>query len=92
MQLRWTTAAADDLEGIAEWLFDKSPQNAAELIRKIYQAPSNLKRYPNLGRPGKKEGTCELVLAPLPYIVVYQITGDTMYMLRILHGAQDWPV
>lgn len=91
MQLRWTTAASDDLEGIAEYLFEKSPQNAAQLIRKIYEAPSILKSYPNLGRPGKKEGTRELVITPLPYIVVYQIMGDAMYILRILHGAQDWP-
>ena len=91
MQLRWTTAASDDLEVIAVYLFEKSPRNAAQIIRKIYEAPSSLKSYPNLGRPGKKEGTRELVLAPLPYIVVYQIMGDAMYILRILHGAQDWP-
>ena len=91
MQLRWTTAAADDLEGIAEYLFEKSPRNVAQLIRKIYGAPSRLKSHPNLGRPGKKEGTRELVIAPLPYIVVYQIVGDAIYILRVLHGAQDWP-
>jgi toxin ParE1/3/4 len=91
MRLRWTTAAADDLEGIAEYLFEKSPQNAAQLIRKIYEAPSSLKSYPNLGRPGKKEGTRELVLTPLPYIFVYQVMGDATYILRILHAAQDWP-
>lgn len=90
MQLRWTTVAADDLEGIAEYLFEKSPQNAAQLIRKVYEAPSNLRTYPNLGRPGKKDGTRELVIAPLPYIIVYQIVGDIVYILRILHGAQDW--
>jgi toxin ParE1/3/4 len=91
MQLRWTTAAADDLEGIAEYLFEKSPQNAPQLIRKICEAPSSLKTYPNLGRAGKKGGTRELVLTPLPYIVVYQIVGDAIYILRVLHGAQDWP-
>jgi toxin ParE1/3/4 len=91
MRLRWTIAAADDLEGIAEYLFEKSPQIAAQLIRKIYESPSRLETYPKLGRPGKKEGTRELVLAPLPYIVVYQIMGDAAYILRILHGAQDWP-
>ncbi len=91
MQLRWTTAAADDLEGIAEYLFEKSPQNAAQLICKIYEAPSTLKSYPNMGRPGKKEGTRELVIAPLPYIVIYQIKEDVIYVVRILHGAQDWP-
>jgi len=91
MQLRWTVSAADDLEDIAEYLFEESPQNPAQLIRKIYEAPSSLKNYPNLGRLGKKDGTRELVLAPLPYIVIYQVAGDTVFVLRILHGAQDWP-
>jgi toxin ParE1/3/4 len=91
MQLRWTTAAADDLEGITEYLFERSPQNAAQLIRKIYEAPSILGKYPSLGRPGKKEGTRELVIAPLPYIVIYQILDEVLYIVRILHGAQDWP-
>jgi len=91
MQLRWTASAANDLEVIAEYLFEKSPQNAAQLIRKIYEAPSSLTSYPNLGCLGKKDGTRELVLAPLPYIVIYQVAGDTVFVLRILHGAQDWP-
>lgn len=35
MLLRWTAAAADDLEEIAEYLLEKSPGNAAQIIRKI---------------------------------------------------------
>ena len=46
---------------------------------------------PNRGRAGKKEGTREFVLASLPYIVVYQVTGEVLYVVRVLHGAQDWP-
>jgi plasmid stabilization system protein ParE len=41
--------------------------------------------------PGKEEGTRELVLSPLPYIVVYAVHGDVIYVVRILHGAQEWP-
>ncbi len=32
MQVRWTTAAANDLENIADYLFEKTPENAARLI------------------------------------------------------------
>jgi plasmid stabilization system protein ParE len=31
------------------------------------------------------------VLSPLPYIVVYIVRGDVIYVARILHGAQRWP-
>jgi plasmid stabilization system protein ParE len=92
MLLRWTEEAAGDLEPIADYLFENAPPDrAAGLAREIYEAPSTLLTFPSLGRPGKKEGTCELVPSPLPYIVIYEITGDTIHIVRILHGAQKWP-
>ncbi len=91
MQVRWTTAAASDLESIAEYLFEKTPEHAARLIREICDAVFALRIYPNRGRPGKKSGTRELVLAALPYIVVYKVASDVLHIARILHGAQDWP-
>ena len=38
MQVRWTTVAASDLESIAEYLFEKTPEHAARLIREICDA------------------------------------------------------
>jgi toxin ParE1/3/4 len=91
MRLRWTSAAADDLENIANYLFEKTPENAARLIREIHDAPSTLKSFPDRGRAGKKEGTRELVMPSLPYIIVYRVRGDTVHIVRILHSSQDWP-
>ena len=45
-------------------------------MRALYDAPATLLMFPNRGRPGKKEGTRELVTSPLPYIVVYAVRGD----------------
>jgi toxin ParE1/3/4 len=91
MQLRWTEEAANDLERIADYLLTHTPDRAPELVRAVYDAPSALLTFPNRGRPGKKEGTRELVLSPLPYLVVYAVHGDVIYVVRILHGAQKWP-
>ena len=91
MELRWSEEAANDLERITDYLFEKTPEHAPELIRAIYNAPSALLEFPRRGRPGKKDGTRELVLSPLPYIVVYRVWGDVIQLVRILHGAQDWP-
>jgi toxin ParE1/3/4 len=90
-ELRWTKEAAADLENIANYLFENTPERAAELVRGIYGAPTALLTFPYRGRVGRKEGTRELVLAPLPYIVVYQVRGETVHVVRILHGAQKWP-
>ncbi len=91
MQLRWTEEAADDLEHIAGYLLTHTPSRAQALVRAVYDAPSDLLTFPNRGRQGKKEGTRELVLSPLPYIVVYKVLGDIIFVVRILHGAQKWP-
>jgi len=47
-------------------------------IRKLYNAARSLKRMPNRGRPGQKQGTCELVMAQLPYIIVYGVDPGTV--------------
>jgi len=91
MQLCWTEGAANDLEHIADYLFEHAPSRAIDLVRKIYDAPSVLLTFPNRGRPGKKKGTRELTLSPLPYILVYQVSTDAIHITRILHGAQKWP-
>ena len=91
MELRWTEEAANDLEHIADYLFENAPERAAGLILEIYKAPAALLKFPLRGRPGRKEGTRELVLSPLPYIIVYRIAGELIHIARILHGAQKWP-
>lgn len=90
MNLRWTTEAAVDLERIADCLFDKTPQNAARVLKRIYDATSRLSRFPYRGRVGKKAGTRELVMPSLPYIIVYRLGTEVVYITRILHGAQKW--
>ncbi len=72
MQLRWTEEAAADLEHITDYLFQNAPERAAALVRGIYNAPAALLTFPYRGRAGKKEGTRELVLSSLPYIVSFR--------------------
>jgi toxin ParE1/3/4 len=91
MHLQWTEAAANDLERIADYLFSHAPDRATRLIRSIYEAPKTLLSFPHRGRPGKKAGTRELVLSPLPWIVVYTVRADVVHVVRMLHGAQRWP-
>lgn len=91
MELRWSEEAARDLERIADYLFEHAPERAADLIRQIYNSPSALLSFPHRGRPGRKTGTRDLVLSPLPYIVVYRISDNVIHIVRILHGAQKWP-
>ena len=90
MRIRWTVPAADDLTNINNYLQKHYPQFAESTVRAIYERVRSLKTMPNRGRPGHRSGTRELLLSPLPYIVVYRVKDETVEILHIDHGAQDW--
>jgi toxin ParE1/3/4 len=90
MRIRWTVPAADDLESIKNYLQQHHPHFAEPTIRAIYQRVRSLRTFPNRGTPGRRSGTRELALSPLPYIVVYSVKANALEILHIYHGAQDW--
>ncbi len=90
MRIRWTVPAADDLQNIKDYLQENYPRFAEPTVRAIYQRIRFLKTSPNQGRPGHRRGTRELVITPLPYVVVYAVKAEAVEILHIYHGAQDW--
>lgn len=92
MPIRWTLPAAGDLTQICDYI--KKHGNAAAARRvalSIYDGVSLLAKFPRRGRPGRSPNSRELVLTGLPYLVVYRLGKDIVEILRILHGAQEWP-
>jgi toxin ParE1/3/4 len=89
MRIRWTPAAAADFEHIFEYLQQHLPHLARPTIIRIYERIRSLRKMPFSGRPGRKEGTRELVLAPLPYLVLYRVKDEFIEVVHIYHGAQN---
>jgi addiction module RelE/StbE family toxin len=90
-RIRWTYAAAEDLEHIKNYLTEHSPQLAQSTVLELYETIRSLKTSPRRGRLGREEGTRELVLSRLPYIVAYRIKEQAVEVLHIFHGAQNRP-
>lgn len=91
MKLAWSNRATTDRLAIFIWIAEDNPQAAADVDDRIEAAAQRLKDFPNSGRPGRIEGTRELVIARTPYIAPYQIIVDTVRVLRVIHGARMWP-
>jgi toxin ParE1/3/4 len=91
MRIRWTPAAAADLQHISDYLKINHPQYHQPTVRRIYKAVGSLNNFPHRGRPGRQEGTRELMFPPLPYVVVYRVNEHAIDVLRIYHPAQDRP-
>jgi len=90
-RVRWTLSAAGDLESIGHFLARDHPEFLQATIAKLYLAAHSLSSLPNRGRPGREPGTRELILPPLPYIVVYRVRGESVEILHIHHSAKDRP-
>ncbi len=91
MRLKWTRAASRDLDLIEEYIGRDNAAAAIDTVLQIIRSVELLGDHPGLGRPGRVEGTRELVISELPYLVPYVHQGDTVTVLRVVHGAMKWP-
>jgi toxin ParE1/3/4 len=89
--VEWTLAAEQDRAAHVEYIAQDSPRAAVEVGDEIEHQVEGLAEYPKLGRTGRVRGTRERVITGTPYIVAYRIKGETVQILRVLHGAQQWP-
>ena len=91
MKVRWSPEAAADLTSITQYIRRENAAAALRVARIIYRSAAELDKFPLRGRPGRVNGTRELVISPLPYIVVYRIRENFIEIAKVLHGAQRWP-
>jgi toxin ParE1/3/4 len=91
MKIIWSDAARSDLAGIHKYVEVDDASAAQRVALEIMDAVTLLAETPGIGRPGRKPGTRELVLVPLPYVVPYRVTAGTLEVLRVLHTQRRWP-
>ncbi|MCL2752397.1 MAG: type II toxin-antitoxin system RelE/ParE family toxin [Firmicutes bacterium] len=87
--------AYDEIDGIFDYIFLDSPDNAAAMVDRIFARLRQLERFPESGtkvsdKVLKKYGFRTLVEEP--YIIFYNLSADlkTVYIHHVLHGARDW--
>jgi addiction module RelE/StbE family toxin len=91
VRLVWTVSARRDLRSQVAYVAERNPDAARRLQFAIRQSVEGLADLPYKGRPGRVEETRELVIVGTPYAVIYRIRESSVRILRVLHGAQDWP-
>ncbi len=91
MRLKWTRAANLDLDRVEENISRDNPRAAIDTVLEILRHVWMLAEHPGIGRPGRVDSTRELTIAGLPHLVAYLHRGDTVTVLRVLHGVMKWP-
>ncbi len=90
MKLVWTRLAQEDRKAIREYIAADNPGAALDLDELLSEKAARLVDHPGLGRPGRLQGTRELVVYR-NYILIYDVAADLVRMLRVLHAARQWP-
>lgn len=91
MRIKWLGDAVNDLVEIRKYIATDNPGAACNVAERIKKEVANLKEHSSMGRPGRVEGTRELIISGFPYIIPYRVRNDVVEILRVLHGARKWP-
>jgi toxin ParE1/3/4 len=91
MLVMWSPRARRAREAAIDYIARDRPNAALRLLDVIPRQVKLLAADPKIGRPGRVAGTRELVISETPFILVYRIDGEAVWILHFLHGARQWP-
>ena len=91
MQIIWLKTALKNLNEIAEYIAQESPQAASQAVEAIETQVNLLATQPSMGRSGRVLGTRELVISNTHYLVPYRIKNNTVEILRVFHTSRRPP-
>ncbi len=92
MRVVYSQTALRELDEILTYIRHRSPQGARRVEARFRQVIEQIAERPEsaelvAGAPGAR-------CAPLiryPYVIYYEVIGDGVTLLRILHGQRDAP-
>ena len=90
MRLVWTDSAKRDLGDIVTYIWFDNPAAARRIRQRIEQTTRYLSFQPYMGRIGELPDTRE-AFSPPSYRIVYQVSDETVSILRVVHTSRQWP-
>lgn len=90
-RVAWLQAALNDLRDIHDYIARDNPAAARRVLKSIRDSIRLLHDHSAIGRPGRIEGTRELIVVRYPYIVAYRESSATVEILAVVHTSRRWP-
>lgn len=72
------------------YISKENPEAARQVAQRIWDATKLLGDNPWIGRKGSKKETREWVVKDTRNLIAYRVKGETVEILRIWHGSEDW--
>ena len=87
MAVKWLSVALENMQAIAEYIAQDSPDRAVTFVQEIRRKTNALADFPGVGRVGRVFGTRELV-AHKNYVIAYRMKGQNIEIVRVRHARQ----
>lgn len=90
MKVVWTPQALQDRADIWDYIAAEDPAAAVRMDQLFSDSVADLGDFPLIGHAGEVPGTRELT-PHKSYRLVYEIVGDAVWVLVLIHAARQWP-
>jgi len=89
VKLAWSRLALNDFESATDYIAQDNPNAAQQVAERILEATHRLRDYPYIGHPGDDPEQREWLVSRTPYVLIYEIHGDTVYIARVWHTSRQ---
>jgi plasmid stabilization system protein ParE len=89
MNVVWTIGAKEDLKEIVFYIRNDSPDSARRVAKFIREKTASLSSMSYRGRKSDSDDALEMVFAPWPYVAVYEVIDQTVYIEGIRHTSRE---
>ncbi|MDA0656744.1 MAG: type II toxin-antitoxin system RelE/ParE family toxin [Proteobacteria bacterium] len=91
MKIEFSATAKSDLHSIRLFIAEDNVRAAERVVLRILQSIRHLAQFPEMGRDWLDAGTRALNIPGLPYRVHYQIAGEIVEIVTIVHTRRKFP-
>ncbi len=85
----WSSFAENQYLTALAYLSDRNEPAAAKFKARIEDVTNRLAKRP-IGRAGYAVGTFENIVQQTSYVLVFELAGDELRIMRLFHMSQDW--
>ena len=90
IDIEWTERAVADLYDIDDYWAAYSDDTAARMADRIEAAAAFLATMPRAGPALQRHDARKWRVPASPYILIYRVARDSIQILRVRHGRENW--
>lgn len=89
--VRLSHLADGDLDSIRDFIFAQNPSAANDVLDNLFNALEFIAANPGIGERRDDLQPRLRLFSLRPYVIMYQVAADGIHVVRIVHGARDFP-